>query len=73
MVYCLSQSSIAVKRHRDHGNSYKGKHVIGTGVWFQRCSPLLAWQETWQYAARHGTVSTSGCQGSRKTIVAHFL
>jgi hypothetical protein len=35
MVYCLSQSSFNVKRHRDHGNSYKGKHVIGAGLQFR--------------------------------------
>ena len=34
--YCLSQCSIAVKRHHhDHSNSYKGKHLIGTVLWFR--------------------------------------
>jgi hypothetical protein len=31
---------IAVKRHHDQGNSYKGKHLIGAGLQFQRFSPL---------------------------------
>ena len=34
----------AVKGHHDHGNSYKGKHLIGTGSQFQTFSPLK-WQE----------------------------
>jgi hypothetical protein len=29
---CLSQSSGAMKRHCNHGNSYKGNHLIGD--WF---------------------------------------
>jgi hypothetical protein len=28
---CL-RASIVVKRHHDPGNSYKGKHLIGTGL-----------------------------------------
>jgi hypothetical protein len=27
--------SIAVKRHHEHGNSYKGKHLIGAGLQFR--------------------------------------
>jgi hypothetical protein len=27
--------SVAVKRHHDHSNSYKGKHLIGDGLWFR--------------------------------------
>ena len=46
----LSQGFIAVKRHHDHHNSYKGKHLIGTGLQFQRLSPL----STWQHPHRHG-------------------
>ena len=38
---------IAVKRHHDHGNSYKGNHLIGAGLQFQRL-------ETWWCAGRHG-------------------
>jgi len=37
----LVKVSITVKRHHDHSNSYKGKHLIGAGLKFQRCSPLL--------------------------------
>ena len=62
--------SIAVRRHHDHGNSYKEKHLTGTGLQFQRFSPLSSWQEAWQYSDRHaGEVaesSTSGSTGSRK-------
>ena len=30
-----------MKRYHDHGNFYKGKHFIGTGLEFQIFSPLL--------------------------------
>jgi hypothetical protein len=36
--------SIAVKRHHDQGNSYKG-HLIGAGLQVQRFSPLSPRQE----------------------------
>jgi hypothetical protein len=32
---CLS---IAVKRHHNHGNSYKGNHLVGAGLQVQRLS-----------------------------------
>jgi hypothetical protein len=32
---CLRQCFIAVKSHRDHDNSYKGKHLIGAGLQFR--------------------------------------
>ena len=38
----LVRVSIAVKRHHDHGNSYRGKHVIGAGLQFHTFSPLLS-------------------------------
>ena len=44
-----------MKRHNDQGNSYKGKHLIGAGLRFQRFSPLSSWQEAWQHPGRHGT------------------
>jgi hypothetical protein len=50
--------SAAVGRHHDHGNSYKGKHLIG--LQFQRLSLLLLWQETWQHACRHGAREAEG-------------
>ena len=31
----VSLGSIAVKRHHDHSNSYKGKHLIGPGLQVQ--------------------------------------
>jgi hypothetical protein len=34
-----------MKKHHDHSNSYKGKHLIGVGLQFQRFSPLSAPQE----------------------------
>ena len=31
--------SIVMKRHHGHGNYYKGKHLIGVGLEFQKLSP----------------------------------
>jgi hypothetical protein len=31
---------IAVKRHHDHGNYYKGKHLIGDGLEAQKFGSL---------------------------------
>jgi hypothetical protein len=44
LVLCLSQSSAAVKRHSyllQKRNSYKRKHLIGTGLQFQRFSQSI--------------------------------
>jgi len=61
--------SIAVKRHHDWGNSYEGKHLLRTGLQFQRFSPLSLWQGTWWLVGRHGAregakSSTSGLQAA---------
>ena len=32
---CISQYSIAVKRHHDHGKSSKGERLIGVGLHFR--------------------------------------
>lgn len=36
----LAEVSIAMTRHHDHENSYKGKYFIGAGLQVQRLSPL---------------------------------
>ena len=36
MLSVLVRVSIVAKRHYDQGNSYKGKHLIGAGLLFQR-------------------------------------
>ena len=38
----LVTDPVAVKRHHDQGNSYKGQHSIGAGLQAQRFSPLLS-------------------------------
>ena len=43
--------SIAMKRHYDHVNSYKRKHLIGVGLQVQRFSPLL-------HGRKHGVMQT---------------
>ena len=50
----LAWDSIAVKRYHYQDNSYKGKHLIGAGLQFQRYRPLSSWQEAWQQAGKHG-------------------
>jgi hypothetical protein len=37
----LARVSIAVKRHHNQGNSYKGKHLIGAGLQVQRLSIVI--------------------------------
>jgi hypothetical protein len=37
-----------VRRHHLHSNSYKGRHLIGAGLQFQRFDPLSSWWEAWQ-------------------------
>lgn len=44
--------SIALKRHRDQGNSYKGQQLIGSGLQFQRFNPFFSWQEVWKHPGR---------------------
>jgi|UPI00001F6546 hypothetical protein len=67
---------ITVKRHHDHSNSYKGKHLIGAGLQFQRFSPLSSWREAWQHAGRQGgegaKSSTSLSKDSQEEIIPHL-
>jgi hypothetical protein len=48
-LYCCEETP-----HPNHGNSYKGKHLIGDGLQVQRCSPLSSWGKAWQHRGRHG-------------------
>jgi hypothetical protein len=41
-----------MKKHHDQGNFYKGKHLIGAGLHFERFSQLSSWQEAWQHPRR---------------------
>jgi hypothetical protein len=43
--YCCEETSFP-------RNSYKGKHLIGSGLEFQRFSPLSLWWEAWQCPGR---------------------
>ena len=68
---CCLRISIAVKRHHDHGNSYKGKHLAGAGLHLQRFCQLSSWQEAWRHTGRYGAGieaenSTSRLAGSQK-------
>jgi hypothetical protein len=41
-----------VKKHHGQDNSYKGKQLIGAGLYLQNLDQFLSWQETWQHPAR---------------------
>jgi hypothetical protein len=45
-----------VKTHHNQGTFSKGGHLTGTGLQFQRFSPLSSWQEAWQHSGRHGVI-----------------
>jgi hypothetical protein len=66
---CL-RVSIAMNRHLDQGNSYKGQHLIGAGLLVLRSSPLPSGQEAWRHAGRHGAggaeSSTSCSEGKQE-------
>jgi hypothetical protein len=63
---CLSHSSIAVKRHHDHGNSCKRRYLIGSGLQLQKFIPLSSWRGSWWHIGKHsaGEVAESSTSGS---------
>lgn len=62
----LVNVSVSPKRHHDHRNFYKWKHLIGVAtLQFQRFGPLSSWRSPWwlgtgHNAGRHG----AGKEGS---------
>lgn len=68
-VSVLVRVSIAVKRHYDHGNSYKGKHLIQ----FQRFSPLSSWQQACHPGGRHGNRGVLHQKARRRLSSTGFL
>jgi hypothetical protein len=77
IMIVLVRVSIAVKRHHDQGNSYKGQRLIGAGLQVQRFSPLPSRREHGRHGAG-GAESSSSCskvkrektvlQGTRRRI-----
>ena len=57
----LVRVSIAVKRHHDQGNFYKGQHLIEAVLQVQRFSPLLSRLE-------HGSVQGDVGLGEMKVL-----
>jgi hypothetical protein len=55
---------IAVKRHHDQGNSYKGQHLIGAGLQVQGFSPLSS---RWE----HGSIQAGMVQEELRVL--HFV
>lgn len=51
---------IAVKRHYDLSNSYKGKHLIGNAFQGQRFISLLSWWEARRHTGSHGAGQGAG-------------
>lgn len=41
MVAVLVRVAIAMKTHHDRGYSYKGKHLIGTGLQFREVQSII--------------------------------
>lgn len=73
---------LLLERDHDHGNCYKGKHLSGTDLEFQRLHPLLLCKKACQHADRHGDgevdeTSTSRSSDKRKRetlgLVSGFL
>lgn len=69
---------IALKRHHNHDNSYKGKHFIGLIYRLKAVNyPLSLWQESWQHANRHSAggaeSSASWFSGSRRELCATLV
>ena len=69
---CL-RASVAVKRHHEQGNSYKGKHFIKASLQFQACGPLSSQWEMWQHTGKHDAgdraeSSTSGSTCSKDCV-----
>jgi hypothetical protein len=59
-----------MKRHHNNSISYKGQHLTGAGLQFQKFSPLSQ-QETWQHKDRHDAgaeSSTSYSTGSKERL-----
>ena len=66
-----------MNRYHDHSNSYKGKHLIGAGLQFQRFNltcqfELSSGQRAWPDVERYGDGEVAessgfGCAGSRDT------
>jgi hypothetical protein len=54
MFYFCLRVFIAVKRHHDSGYSYKGQHLVRTGLQVLRFSLLPSWRDAWQYSSKHG-------------------
>ena len=70
-ILALANVSTTVRRHHEHGNSpYKENHFTGAGLWVQRLSPSLSWQEAWLRAGRNdageGTESSSSRSASSR-------
>ena len=66
-IPCLSRCSIALKGCSDHSNSYKGKHLSGTCLQFQRFCPLSSWWGAGWRAGKHaaGEGAESSMLGSK--------
>ena len=62
-LYWLSVS-IAVKKHHDQGNSYKGQHLIGATLQVQRFSPLSS---RWE----NGSIQAGMAQAELRVLRLH--
>jgi hypothetical protein len=56
---------MAVNRHHDHGNSYKGQHLTEAGLQVQRFSPLSS---RWE----HGSIWAGMVQEELRVLHLHL-
>ena len=61
--------SIALKRHYDQDNSYKGQHWIGAGLQVLRFSPLSSWWKAWQHPGKPEKLTSRQLVG--RSLKAH--
>ena len=55
MPFVLVRVSIAVKRHHDHGYSYKGKHLIEVVAYISEVQSIIIMAGIMVHAGRHST------------------
>lgn len=71
----MSLGFIAMKKHHDHGNSYKGKHLFGGWFAVQSFSLLSSWWEASWHAGLLGAgernMSSSSSQQAAGRELSH--
>jgi hypothetical protein len=56
---------MTMKKHHDQGNSYKGKHLIGAGLQFQRFSHYQCIGDDSNWMITKNSSSSSGMESAK--------